>query len=302
MNEHFPHILINAEYGARIIRDGLKICFYMRRPERQVVQAVAASLDTYLRAVGPGALAWYNDHQGDWGELDASTWDLVRRDLLEPRWLHHKWIDDPSRVPDFCFEYYGKALDDPRGLITPGMVSSVGFWLPTEFLAAHGPARVRELALELAAPLPFNSGHAGLCFNAMWGYRETEEALSRLCLRYPGLDMVDVESLANHLGTRIKAPAWMTFLGQPILGELGGADGLRARLTSPGTTVQQLEGERAVITLGPWPEAGDMQEGRTLPEYRELARLLEPWLYHSRGPWPYFPEDIRQRWERRFLD
>ena len=114
--------------------------------------------------------------------------------------------------------------------------------------------------------------------------------------------MVEVESLATHLGIRIKGPAWMTFLGQPVLGELGGAEGLRARLTSPGTTVQQLEGERAVITLGPWPEAGDTQAGRNLPEYRELARLLEPWLYHSRGPWPYFPEDVRQRWERRFLD
>ena len=135
---------------------------------------------------------------------------------------------------------------------------------------------MRELALELAAILPFDSGHAGLFFNAILGYHETEEALSRLCLRYPGMDMVDVETLANHLGTRVKGPSWLTFLGQPVLGELGGAEGLRTRLSSPGTTVQQLGDGRAVITLGPWPEAGDTEAGRNLPEYRELARVLEP--------------------------
>lgn len=37
------------------------------------------------------------------------------------------------------------------------------------------------------------------------------------------------------------------------------------------------------------------------PQYRELARVLDPWLYHSRGRY-YFPDDIWQRWERRFLD
>ncbi len=45
------------------------------------------------------------------------------------------------------------------------LVSVVSFSLPTEYLVQHGPGRVRELALELAAPLPFCSGHAGLSFN-----------------------------------------------------------------------------------------------------------------------------------------
>lgn len=87
-----------------------------------------------------------------------------------------------------------------------------------------------------------------------------------------------------------------------MLGQLGGVEGLRFRFSSPGTTVAPLPGDRAVISLGPWPEAGDTDVGRDLPEYRELARVLEPWLYHSLGPWPYFPEETRQRWERRFLD
>jgi hypothetical protein len=36
-------------------------------------------------------------------------------------------------------------------------------------------------------------------------------------------------------------------------------------------------------------------------EFRELARVLSPWLYHSQG-WAYFPKDIHALWEHRFLD
>jgi hypothetical protein len=302
MSQHFPRIRFHASHGTLIIRDGLKICFYMRRSLQEVAQAVWHSLETYLRAVGPQALAWHADHQGDWGQLDSASWLRFRRDLLESNWSHHELTEDPdSGVPAFHFEYFGKRLNDPRVYTEPTMVSSVGFWLPTEFLEEHGPSRVRELALELATPLPFNSGHAGLCFNDISGYHETEKELSRLCLRYPGMDMLELEDLSIRIGTRVKGPAWLTFLGQPVLGELGGAEGLRTRLSSPSTTVQQLEGDRAVITLGPWPEAGDTEAGHDLPEYRELARVLEPWLYHSGGGY-YFPKDIWQRWERRFLD
>jgi len=167
----------------------------------------------------------------------------------------------------------------------------------------HGPGRVRELALELAVLLPFDSGHAGLFFNALLGYRETEAELSRLCLRYPGMDIGEVEAFAKRLDGRVKGPSWLTFLGQPVLGKLGGAEGLRSRLTSPATSVQQLGGDRVVIALGPWPEAGDTEAGRNLPEYRELARVLEPHLYRALRSWsPYFPEETWQRWERRFLD
>ncbi len=70
----------------------------------------------------------------------------------------------------------------------------------------------------------------------------------------------------------------------------------------PGTTVQELDGERALVTLGKWPEAGDSEQGRTLPEYRELARVLEPCLYMGRARINGFSEEDTRRWERRFLD
>jgi hypothetical protein len=112
---------------------------------------------------------------------------------------------------------------------------------------------------------------------------------------------MDISARQWKLGTRLWGVQWLTFLGQPVLGELGGAAGLRARLHEPGTTVQEMEGERAVVTLGKWPEAGDTEQGQVLPAYRELARVLEPWLYQEERVLHFRPEQER-RWVRRFLD
>ncbi|MFY0579236.1 type VI immunity family protein [Cystobacter fuscus] len=66
--------------------------------------------------------------------------------------------------------------------------------------------------------------------------------------------------------------------------------------------MRELGDERAVVTLGEAPEAGDTAEEQPLPAYRELARVLEPWLYHE----PYIKDEFTPeemlRWERRFLD
>jgi hypothetical protein len=117
------------------------------------------------------------------------------------------------------------------------------------------------------------------------------------------MDIPGTSLLSPWIGTRLRGASWLTFLGQPVLGELGGVAGLRSRLNAPGTTVQELTGDRAVVTLGPWPEAGDTDQGQVLPAYRELARVLEPWLYHqsTRGGVDFSAEDTL-RWERRFLD
>jgi hypothetical protein len=52
----------------------------------------------------------------------------------------------------------------------------------------------------------------------------------------------------------------------------------------------------------PWPEAGDAEQGQMLPAYRELARVLEPWLYHQDGRVLNQSREETRRWERRFLD
>ena len=304
MNERYPRIRFQDKFSGAWLREGLRFDFYMRRLHTQMAPAVLQSMEAYVRAIGPEALSLYVDEEGDWQELDESGWSLIRRKLLEYTWpnviLGGSSPGNPNRNR---FEYHGsRRVDVPgwRGADKEACVAS--FWLSTEYLEAHGPEHVRALALELAAPLPWCSGNGGLAILAPIHLMGMTREVYERCMRYPGMDIPDVEIFSCTIGTRIRGPSWLTFLGQPVLSALGGVEALRARLHTPGTTVQALEGERAVVTLGEWPEAGDRERGLTLPAYRELARVLEPWLYLEHRLHPDFPPEALRQWERRFLE
>ncbi|MDY7227477.1 DUF3396 domain-containing protein [Hyalangium rubrum] len=303
MSKYYPRIRIQGEFDHLMAREGLSFTFYMRRAHMKVAPAVLQSLETYLRAIGPEALGWYTDDAGEYWELDAAAWERTRRKVREARSPLIFLYDSTLPERRYRFEYHGKDLNDFSRLDTQDATCAVSFWLPTEFLEDQGPGRVRELALELAAPLPFCSGYGGLSFNGELDVLGVDEEVTPYCLRYPGIDVDDVHHYSWKLGTRLRAPHWLTFLGQPVLGELGGAAALRSRLHSPDTTVLDLEGDRALVTLGKWPEAGDLESGDNLPAYRELARVLEPWLFDEPRSCllTCTPEETR-RWVRRFLD
>jgi hypothetical protein len=308
MTGRYPKIRLYRQFeGERSleVRDSVSVCFYMRRSHLEVAPSILRSLDVYRQAVGSQALAWYPDSEGEWQQLDDARWELQLRKMLHPRGARLALHGSPDGVDGYAFRYQGWNLEDlPFFAGDKDPVCAVAFFLPTEYLEEHGPARVRELALELAAGLPFNSGHAGLTIHSAELLADEEHALVReLCLRHPGLDRPAITDLSMRLGTHLNGVHWLTFLGVPVLSELGGATGLRSRLHIPSTTVQALSPEHAVVTLGEWPEAGDLEQGHTLPAYRELAHVLEPWLYTAPRPlWHLFtPEDMR-RWERRFLD
>jgi hypothetical protein len=298
MSEHYPRVRIRAENGVLVLREGLSISFYMRRPHEEVKHAVQRALEVYLRAVGSEVLSLYHGEE-ELLELDEAAWKDIRRKLIEESIVSITLRDRGPNGHQYWFEYRGRPIHD-RKVSEPDEVCAVSFWLPTEYLEAHGAENVRALVLELAAPLPFCSGHAGLSFNGETDLLGVDNEVHKRCFRYPGLDIPRLGWFVMMLGTRVPAVSWLTFLGQPVLGAVGGAAGLRSRLHSAGTTVQELDGERAVVTLGPWPEAGDIERGDTLPAYRELARVLEPWLYrevHIQGS-----AEVTWNWYRRFLD
>jgi hypothetical protein len=303
MRTHYPKIRIHAKDGYLLAREGLKITFYIHHPHERIHQEVERSLETYLQAIGSQALGWYIDEEGEPQELDASGWDFIRRTLHEgPSHiieLHDAELTDYR----YHFEYHGKDRQDAYAQQEPNAVCEVSFWLPTEFLEDHGPARMRELARELAFPLPFCTGHAGLSFNGRLSILGVSEEIAKYCFRYPGIDFPKSTGYSWKVGTRVRGPHWLTFLGQPALGAVGGAQGLSSRLHTPGVTVEEMAGDRAVVTLGEWPEAGDTEQGQVLPAYRELARVLEPWLYFEpRARLPDLSPEETRRWDRRFLD
>jgi len=302
MSEHYPRIRVETASGYTRIREGMSLTFYLPPRHPEYAENVLRALDIYLGYTGPMALGLYADTEGEWQELNKAGWELMRRKLRErARPLVSLEEDSPSGTR-YAFYYQGKDEGFVTQMHAPDATCQAIFWLPTEYLEEHGPGRVRELAMELATLLPLRSGFCGLSFNGDLELVGMPRKLLPYWKRYPGIDIPSPSGYSWDMGKRLRGPHWVNFLGQPVLGELGGASGLRERLKSPETTVEELPGDKAVITLGPWPEAGDTEKGEVLPAYRELARVLEPWLYHSEVSMLQQSKEETRRWERRFLE
>lgn len=303
MRENIPIIRLRTDSGALVARDGVILCFFMRRSHAEVASAVWRALQAYRRAIPPQALGWYGSPEGDFLPLDDKSWEHIRQKMLERSWgieWHVELAEDPGEAGGYQFEYDGRKLDDPTFSRDEHATSGVAFSFPTEYLLEHGPSHLRALALELARELPFSFGYASLAFVSPRGfwYAARQELLGPLS-RYLGLDLYYLDETSRVIGTCARGAYWLTFLGQPLLGQLGGSEGLSHKLSFPEVSFEPLEGDRLLITLGEWPEAIDTAKKVELPQYRALAHLLEPFLYEERSGWFSLDKDNMHRWLRR---
>jgi hypothetical protein len=306
MRERYPRIRLHDDNGLLDLREGLILCFFMRRPHDDISRAVTRALDLYLDAVGHEKLGWYVDMGGDlapeeykgWAgavrPLDGGLWEKVRDELSARASCILQMEEHENQVGGFRFEYHGRPRED---LDLPGFVSAVSFWLPTEYLENHGPEHVKELAVALAREIPLDSGYASLAFNYLLESKPVMQFIQEQCFRYPGMDVHHLSTTSMYLGERVRGAYWLNFYGQPLLEQLGGVGGLRARLTLPEVSIEELSEQKVLVSLGKWPEAGDVEQTREMKPYRALARVLEPYLYEEPGS-----RDITRRWQRRILD
>jgi hypothetical protein len=303
--ERWPKIRFYEEEGRLVLREGLILCFVMNRSHREVGAAALKALDIYRRAIHPQDLD-FGPSDYDWRPLDEAEWRRIRQKML----ANHKHsvystelVQNADTGGGYYFRYQGLDLERPASDRGRHHATSLLFHLPTEYLEEHGSSHVRALALELAAELPFSFGYVSLAFLHPESFWYTRYGRAReLCFRYPGLDVYHAGEFSIDLGTRARGAYWLTFLGQPLLGQLGGVEALRQRLPSLEISFQPLPDERLLLTLGEWPEAGDTQEGSVPLLYRELARVLEPWLYlEVEVPWSGFSREELRRWLRRYL-
>ncbi|MFP2904110.1 type VI immunity family protein [Pyxidicoccus sp. 3LFB2] len=332
MSEHFPRIRLHAsaaDGGELQVREVIRLAFYLPHDHHDIASQVSRALDLYVGAVGAGPeiLSHGEDLDGGRFQLGPESWDYIRSQLRP--FDGYRFMDEfsseddtpflrsqlklqaetsvlltgPSPRPNgFSFSYRARL---PWRAPPAGSVSMLSATLPIEYLEEHGPDRVRELACGMASLLSFSTGHAGLAFE-LYGRRSRALPLLREALfRHPGLDLPQT-GVESTLGTQVDGVHWLNFLGPPVVDALGGVDGLLRRFTVPPVRVHELNGGRAAVAAGTWPEAGDVARGNDLPAYRELARVLEPWMNgfeprHARSWTGYTEEEVR-RWWRRFLD
>ncbi len=303
MRSNIPSIRLLSRSGDLLARDGVVLCFFMRRSHREVAPAVWHALEAYRRAIPPQALGWYGSADGDTLPLDDKGWAHIRWKILERPPVNACIVElqeNSGWGGDYHFDYHGRELDGPLYSHDEDCTSGMAFSFPTEYLLEHGAAHLRALALEIARELPFSFGYASLAFVAPRGiwYGARRELLGTMW-RYLGLDLYHVSETSARIGTRARGAYWLTFLGQPLLGQLGGIEALREHLAFPETSFEPLEGERLLLTLGEWPDAIDTELSTVPPQYRTLACLLEPYLGDEGADWPPMTRDFMHDWFRR---
>ncbi|RUO89133.1 DUF3396 domain-containing protein [Corallococcus sp. AB018] len=308
MTREYPAIRLWSKGSPPIAaaRDGIGLSFFIHRDHKEIAPAVWRALQTYLRAIPPGSLGWYGTDDGDILELDDKGWGVVRQQMLERPW-GYSGNANLSESPGgeeissgYIFEYEGWSPDNPFG---NAPINAVSFTFPTDYFQENGAAHLRTLALELARELPFNFGYASFAIISSHGMSSAAKwsLIESLLARYPGLDLHHGTGFSSRLGTRALGPYWLTFLGQPLLGQMGGITALRNALPFPEVSLLPMDGDRVLVTLDEWPDPIDTQTKAIPPQYRALARLMEPFLFQYEGEGlPLYQHDTNQ-WLRRFL-
>jgi hypothetical protein len=298
----YPRLRYYDKRGGLSASDVLLMSFYVPHPNERIAPAVIRAVELFRERIMPYRLVGNDTRDGQGEPLDDASWERTRRKTLgaAPGGSGSlRLYDKPHGVNGLLVDYRGLS---PVPLPWPERKDDVCVLylrLPTEYLEERGPEHVHALALELAAELPFSSGYVD--FVLCSSNASKAEALELIRPRYPGVALAS-SSATMSVGTRVDGIHWMNFLGQPVLGQLGGVAGLRERLTLPGFSLQEMSGGRVLITLGERPEPGDLDAGQSLPLHRALARVLEPYLYQRPSLFGRPVPEALLRWDRRFLD
>jgi hypothetical protein len=304
MREAIPKIRVRTRNGTLLARDGVILCFFMHRSHEEVVPAVWRALQAYLRAIPPRAIGWYHSSSGEKLPFNEDGREYIRKKMLEPLQMDFCNVylmgEDQGEIGGFHFEYNGRRLDAPTYVQDRDSTCAVSFTFPTEYLVENGPVHLRALSLELAQELPFSFGYASGAFispGPIW--QSMLYMLFDPLDRYLGMDVYYLNNTSRIIGTGARGAYWLTFLGQPLLGQLGGVERLRQELSFPEVSFHPLEGERLLIALGEWPDAIDTTQRPHVPHYRALARLLEPYLRDEDLGWGASEHRKMNQWLRR---
>jgi hypothetical protein len=338
MGERYPRLRLRGIPGGSfhprrqlLAREVFRIVFYLPHDHPDIASGVSQALARYIQAVGEGPKSIHDvsvSHD-EGGLLTPERWDLVRHLLQDTRrWSYPEdyepWEQREIEKRRFergllftggfgirnGYEFEYRARIPWRPAAENSSASVLIATLPLDYIEEHGPGRMSQLVLDMASPLSFSTGHAGLALRLYGALPSTAAAFRTELLRYPGIDLREAWGFPERVGSHVDGVHWLNFLGPPVLSRIEGSTDLRSRLNANGVAVVRFDAERAMIALGEHPETGSFMMEKSFSAYHQFARLLEPLLEplpsgRHGAPRPtslFLTENEVYRWWRRFLD
>lgn len=264
--------------GVDYLKLCLDVCLYFQGSLREHAAGVKRFYQTAMDLVGDR----FTFYQSEWMKRPKKMSPEVKNllpewlDDLEDHGLYMLFLESgttKSAVSDAAFTLHAMSARN---------LGALRLVLPADFIA-QGAARLIDVAKQAASDLRFVSGHGGfaLHFNDRGDLTvPAQHAVWPVVARYHGVDCTNIGSLLYAMeeslpkGQGLKCVNWLTFVGEPLLGALGGAKAVTARM-GEGPVVHPLPGG-ILIQAGPEPEIGDSNRRQRLPLYQQVGKVLAP--------------------------
>lgn len=213
-------------------RAGATLVLYYAKPMRELSAVVGALLDRYFSFIPEGAIQSTLSATGVWRPFtkQALTASLRKLGAQETEYRSiHLSSGAPANVGDYGFHFFGSNLSNAD--IKPRETCACIMEFPAAALEAQARSRFVEFAAAVAEVEPFESGHGGYAFKHL---SETwrDQALpwiAQQAQRYRAFD-ISYDGFKRVARGRVVNVSWLTLLGQALVEQLGGGQGIASQL------------------------------------------------------------------------
>lgn len=299
------NFLEKDEDGLTFVRESLVVAFFYHCSYHRISHGIEQIFSRWIEMTPPAARQWalVGPHAEEYKPLSARLLSRAQAELTRAAGkgggIRMLCVGGPEEInADYHFAFQG--FDNPL----ENEACVIEFRFPVDLIDCDEFSNCVNFALWVASVLPYDSGYISRAL--VWGVdsqqMEFADAVQKWIFRHPGLDIADNLSSSMRIGSRVRGPYWMTFVG-PTSSALIRDVEMDAILKENGIELQHI-GDGLVFRVGPKPLRGDTNKGENLPEIRALAQLLFPitLLGDTMLDNCFIEPTERARWERRFID
>ncbi len=300
-----------SEDKTLLVRDGIILVFFCKRPFHEISKEVLAVFDEWLKVIPGDVLNWalVGESAEEAKKINSKKLEQCRS-LLDPKKSAKRELTaftvhgDEEFNPSYQFTVEGaRDIENDDTVDTESNLIEMRF--PTEFFQQQGSDTFVNMALKVAQQLTYDTGYASLALN--WSVEselyEASKIIIPLALRHPGFDIHQNDTTRYDLGRRSRGSRWLTFIADDLINELGGHDILVKQLDPK---IQVLKaGKGLALRAGTDPMPGDNNRDDKLPLLRSVAGAIEKITFFGDPDMErhLFQGDTErfEQWERRFF-